>query len=62
MSRLVAHERPVDQEGAALVPVHFDQPLVGDAEVVGDLVDHDVLDLPREPYGIVPATRSIGRR
>ena len=36
------------------VAVDLDQPLVADAEVVGDLVQHDVPDLPGQQLGIVP--------
>ena len=36
-----------------LVPVDLDEPLVADAEVVGNLVKDDASDLPAQQLGIV---------
>src|SRR5206468_11035987 len=36
-----------------LVPVDLDEPLVADAEMMRDLVEHDASDLPAQQLGIV---------
>lgn len=38
-------ETTTGRAGADSVAVEFDEPLVADAEVMSDLVEHDVLDL-----------------
>ncbi len=54
--------RPSQDSASRLVAVELAQPLVADAEMVRDLVQHDAAYLGLQPLGIAAAPRSSGPR